>query len=212
MKEINIEKWNRKKQYNFFKSLDYPHFNICANIDITEFLNYTKENNEAFFISTLYLVMKATNSIKEFRYRMREDKVIEHDLVHPSFTIMGDDEVFGFCHAKYSENFLEFKLRATDAVNKAKADISIDDESDKDDMVFLTSIPWVSFTSASHPIHLKTVDSIPRIAWGKYFEENGRAKLPISIQVHHSMMDGVHVGKLFMKLEEVFREVENNLK
>lgn len=211
MKEINIENWNRKKHYNFFKDLDYPHFNVCANIDITEFLKYTKKNEEPFFISTLYMIMKSINSIKEFRYRMRGDTVVEHELVHPSFTIMGDDEVFGFCYVEYSEDFLDFKLRAKVAMEKAKSEIIMEDEAGKDDMIFLTSMPWVSFTSISHPIQLKPADSFPRIAWGKFFKENGRVKLPLSVQVHHAMMDGMHVGHFFMKVEEVFEDVESNL-
>jgi len=212
MKEINIENWNRKKHYEFFKKLDYPHFNVCANIDITEFLKYTKDHEEPFFISTLYLVMKAINSIKEFRYRMREDTVVEHDVVHPSFTIMGYEDVFGFCCVEYSDDFLDFKTRAKVAIEKAKIDISVEDEIGKDDMVFLTSMPWVSFTSILHPIQLKPADSFPRIAWGKFFEENGRVKLPLSVQVHHAMMDGMHVGHLFMEVEDIFKDVELNLK
>lgn len=211
MKYIDIEKWNRKKHYNFFKDLDYPHFNVCANIDITDFLKYTKDNNEPFFISTLYLVMKSINSIKEFRYRMRDDKVVEHEIVHPSFTIMGDDDVFGFCYVEYSEDFLDFKKRASIAMENAKKEIIMEDEAGKDDMVFLTSMPWVSFTSISHPIQLKPADSFPRIAWGKFFKENGRVKLPLSVQVHHAMMDGMHVGHLFMKVEQVFSDTQKSL-
>ncbi|MGB3368843.1 MAG: chloramphenicol acetyltransferase [Acidaminobacteraceae bacterium] len=212
MKEINIENWNRKKHYEFFKNLDYPHFNVCANIDITEFLKYTKSNGEPFFISTLFLVMKSINSIKEFRYRMREETVVEHEVVHPSFTIMGDEDVFGFCYVDYSNDFLDFKTRAEISIEKAKMDISMEDEIGKDDMVFLTSMPWVSFTSISHPIQLKPADSFPRIAWGKFFMESGRVKLPLSVQVHHALMDGMHVGHLFIKVQEVFDDVEVNLK
>lgn len=211
MKEINIEEWKRKKHYEFFKKLDYPHFNVCANIDITDFLKYIKDNKEPFFISTIYLVMKSLNSIKEFRYRMREESVVEHDVVHPSFTIMGEDDVFGFCHVNYNDDFLNFKKEAQNAIDKAKENISIEDEAGRDDLVFITSMPWVSFTSVSHPVHLKAVDSFPRIAWGKFFEENGKIKLPFSVQVHHSMMDGAHVGHLYMKMEELFKNVKLNL-
>ncbi|WP_428866904.1 CatA-like O-acetyltransferase [Clostridium sediminicola] len=52
---------------------------------------------------------------------------------------------------------------------------------------------WVSFTSITHPIQMNPVHSVPRIAWGKYFEENGKIKLPLSVQVHHSLVDGIHV-------------------
>ncbi|MGK0468500.1 MAG: nitroreductase [Clostridium sp.] len=33
---------------------------------------------------------------------------------------------------------------------------------------------------------MNPVDSIPRISWGKYFEESGKIKLPLSVQAHHA--------------------------
>ena len=50
---------------------------------------------------------------------------------------------------------------------------------------------------------MNPADSIPRIAWGKYFEENGKIKLPLSVQAHHSLVDGVHVGQYFNKVQEI---------
>nr|WP_307902695.1 CatA-like O-acetyltransferase [Clostridium botulinum] len=43
MKFIDIENWKRKNHYNYFKQLDYPHFNICGNLDITNFYRYIKK-------------------------------------------------------------------------------------------------------------------------------------------------------------------------
>ena len=47
------------------------------------------------------------------------------------------------------------------------------------------------------------VDSIPRVSWGKYFEDNGKIKMPISVQVHHAMMDGLHVGRYFEMIQDI---------
>ncbi len=73
----------------------------------------------------------------------------------------------------------------------------------------MTSIPWISFTGTTHPIQMNPVDSIPRIAWGKYFEENGKIKLPLSIQVHHALVDDLHVGQYFNAIQEI---LDNPLK
>lgn len=105
MKLIDIENWKRKDHYNFFRQVDYPHFNICGNIDITKFYKYIKENELPFFISILYASTKTANSIKEFKLRIRGDKVIEHETVNPSFTIITDEEVFSFCRSNYTDNF-----------------------------------------------------------------------------------------------------------
>jgi len=203
MKFIDIENWKRKDHYNFFKSFNYPHFNICGNVDITKFYSYIKENEIPFFISFVYVATKAANDIKEFRYRIREDKVVEHEYINPAFTVMVQDEVFSFCRAKFINEFNDFKISASEEIDKIKNNIIIKDESDCDDFLYMTSIPWVSFTGVAHPIQMNPVDSIPRIAWGKYFEENGKVKLPLSVQVHHALVDGLHVGQYFSVIQEI---------
>jgi chloramphenicol O-acetyltransferase type A len=211
MKYIDMENWKRKDHYNFFKELDYPHFNICGNLDITNFYKHIKENELPFFISVLYAATKTANNIKEFRYRIREDKVIEHEVVSPNFTVMTEGDVFSFCPTNFMEDFTEFKNNALKEIEKVKNKALIEDEPGRDDLLYVTSIPWISFTSITHPVHIKAVDSIPRIAWGKYFDEAGRIKLPFSVQAHHALVDGIHVGQFFNDLQEIFDNPERYL-
>lgn len=203
MKYIDTENWKRKDHYNYFKQLDYPHFNICGNLDITNFYKYIKENELPFFISFLYAAVKAANEIEEFKLRIREDMVIEHDTVSPSFTVMTEDEVFSFCTSEFKAKFKDFKTGTLKEIEKVKNNVKINDEPGRDDLLYITSIPWVSFTNITHPINMNPVDSIPRISWGKYFTENNKIKIPLSVQVHHALVDGIHVGKYFNLLQEI---------
>lgn len=203
MKYIDVKNWNRKDHFNHFKQLDYPHFSICGNIDITNFCRYIKENELPFFISVLYASSKAANNIKEFRFRIRDERVVEHEIVSPSFTVLTEGEVFSFCSVNYIDNFKNFKDNTSMEIEKVRNNISLEDQPGRDDLIYITSIPWISFTNVTHPIQMNPVDSIPRIAWGKYFEENGRIKLPLSVQAHHALVDGLHVGQFFNTFQEI---------
>lgn len=183
---------------------DYPVFNLCSNVDITGCYYFAKKHKISIFKSILYVVVKAANDIKEFRMRIRGRSVVEHKIVHPSFTVMGGDDVFSFCTVDYTADFQKFCEHAEKGILRVKKKIHLSDKSDRDDFLFVTTIPWISFTSFVHPINMHPVDSIPRIAWGKFFEENGRIKLPLSVQVHHAVVDGVHVGKYFSKIQQYF--------
>lgn len=203
MRYLDIEGWKRKEHYRYFRELDYPHFSICGNVDITEFLQFIKDKGDSFFPAFLYFAVKAANDIEEFRYRIRGDKVVVHEKVSPSFTVMTVEGVFSFCTAAFDDEYKEFYQGASREMGKAKETVSVEDEPGRDDLLYITSIPWVSFTNITHPVHMSPVDSIPRISWGKYFEENGRVKLPLSVQAHHALVDGAHVGQYFMGLQEM---------
>ena len=198
--------YKRKKHFEFYIKQDYPHMNLCANVEITQLAGFLKSNKYPFYFSLIYLSMRTANQIREFRHRIHDGKIIEHEVIHPSFSVMAVDDLFSFCTSKYSPNFHTFLQNAQNEAEKVKTEPIIEDEPGRDDLVYVTCLPWVSFTSVSHPIHLHPVDSIPRIAWGKYFNDNGKVMLPFSVQVHHALLDGVHVGKFFMLFQELLDE------
>lgn len=208
---IDMENWKRKNHYQIFSSMEYPFFNICANLDITNFYRYIKENNENFFILFLYFATKAANEIEEFRYRIREEGIYINDIVNPSFTIMSQDDLFSFCYSDYFMDFSKFRNSVKSEIEKVKVLGSLEDEP-RDDCLYITSLPWISFTSVSHPISLRKNDSIPRISWGKYFDDNnGRKQIPLSVSLHHGLADGVHVGKYFALMQKYLDNPGENL-
>ncbi len=55
-------------------------------------------------------------------------------------------------------------------------------------------------------------DSNPRITWGKYFEENGKVKIPISTLCNHAIVDGLHISKFYENLEREIADLTNLIK
>ncbi|MEI7475715.1 MAG: chloramphenicol acetyltransferase [bacterium] len=213
MKYIDIENWNRKKHYEFFKGFDYPQFNLCANINFTETLKFVKDNELSVFKVVLYAVIKAANEIEQFRYRIRGEQVVLHDIIHPGCSIMGEDELFCNCLVDYEEDINKFFPIVADAMVYSKENnIIIEQQNNRDDLLYLSCLPWISFTGLVHPVHFSPADSIPRITWGKYFNDNNQIKMPFSVQVHHSLMDGVHIAKYYSLLEKIFSNPQEYFK
>jgi chloramphenicol O-acetyltransferase type A len=202
MRYIDMQNWPRRKHFEFFNTFDYPHFSICANLNITAFDTWLKKQRFSFTVATVYALARSANTIPEFRYRIRNNRVVDHELVHPSPTILTGDDLFSFSTIRYVEDFTLFSERAEQIIEHRKENPTLEDEPGQDDLLFMTSIPWVSFTSFTHPIHMHPADSVPRLAWGKYFHDGEQLKMPLSVQVHHALMDGIHVGRYFARVQE----------
>lgn len=197
MKTINLATWNRRDHYNLYKKLDFPYLNITANVNIDDLYRWSKNNKFSLFSCIAYVTTRASNQIPELRMRIRGDQVVEHPIVHPSFTVLTDDETFGFATIQYSSIFSKFSNNVIAGIEASKKDPSIHDEPGRDDMIFLTTMTWVSFTQISHPLPLNPPDSFPRITWGKYFEQGNQRLMPLSLLANHALVDGLHVGKFF---------------
>ena len=203
---LDTETWNRRQQFEFFKGFDNPFFNICAHIDATHLLAFTRATkNISFFITYHFLSMKAANEIESFRYRLRGDRVLIHDHIHAGTTLLLADESFTFVYFDYTDDFEVFQTRAKAAVASARTRISrLDERAEQDDLIHHSVIPWVTFTSISHARNWGRLDSVPKIAFGKCCEEGDRVKMPVSVEAHHALMDGLHVGRYFEKLQSYF--------
>lgn len=205
MKEIELSSWPRRPQYELYRDLDFPYFNLTAPVILGNFNHGASAAGSSFTIALVYLLARAANEQPAFRTRIRGEKVVEHEVVHPSITVLAENDRLGFCTIPFQQDFKAFSQRAADMIAEARAQPSLEDPPGADDMLFMTSIPWVQFTGLIHPVPLNPPDSIPRIAWGKAMEEDGRWRMPLSVQCHHAVMDGVHFGRYFDRVQSMLR-------
>ena len=202
MRPIDLETWPRREQFSFFRTFDYPHFSMCANVDLTAFYPFVKQHTASFTVATVYVLARAANAIPEFRYRIRGEEVVEHEIVHPATTILVDEDLFSFCTIRYAEDFSVFATTAAEQIAYVQEHPEVEDEPGQDDLLYMTAIPWVSFTSFMHPLDLSPADSVPRFAWGKFFQDGQFLKMPLSVQGHHALMDGIHVGRYYAEVQD----------
>lgn len=211
MRKLDKQSWSRREHFELYSSFDHPHFNMCVNVDLTVFYPHLKAHGISFTIGIVYIISRTANDIPEFRYRIQEGEVVEHEVVHPSFTLLTGDDTFSFCPLEYVEDFSEFAPRAAQQIAYVKEHPFLKDRPELDNLLFMTAIPWVSFTSFMHPMHLNPADSVPRFAWGKYFNEGERLKMPLSVQGHHAVMDGIHMARFYEKIQGYLNKPEKVL-
>jgi chloramphenicol O-acetyltransferase type A len=211
MEYINLEKWKRKGHYEFFHSMDYPQYNICMDIDVTHFLQFTRQKELSFYYSMIFAATTVINRVENFRYRIHDDQVVLHDKIHPSFTDMNrdpDDDLFKMVTVDLTDDIFDF-VKFAGQTNENQRDFLVPDKLiGRDDLIYITCIPWISFTHISHTISLNRNDSVPRISWGKYYRQGEKMLLPFSVQANHAFVDGFHVGKYIQQLQTFLDEIQ----
>jgi chloramphenicol O-acetyltransferase type A len=200
--EVDINTWERKATYEFFRDYEDPFFNIAANLDVTNLYQFCKSNDLAFSLAELFLSLQTANEIREFRLRMMGETVVEFTRVEATQTILNDDETFSFCYFPMQDDIFEFDRSGKIAREKYKALKTFDVESDRIDLIYYSAIPWISFTSFKHASRQNNRQTVPRMVFGKMFDDGPRRKMPFSVEVHHALVDGLHVGRFFNLFQE----------
>ena len=150
--------------------------------------------------------------------RTVDDKVIDYERVHPSFTIDLPDGNFAFCRADYTEDYGEFYENARKSVEQAKLSIEQGDKAHFEtnncaDLIYVSCLPWIDFVSVSNPLPYtdKLSMSIPRMNWGKFAKVQDRYETTLSVTFNHALMDGREASYMLLYLEELLRDAEKYL-
>jgi chloramphenicol O-acetyltransferase type A len=204
---IDTETWSRRHLFRLFKDYDAPSFNVCAELDATRLLDFARPRKLSLFVAYHFLSAKTCNELEPFRYRLRGERVLVHERVDAGAVLLLPDESFTFVYFDFTEDFAAFHASAKATIERARAEAPPPDaREDRDDLIYHSVIPWVSFTSISHARDSRRRNGIPKISFGKYRDVGGRVSMPVSVEVDHALMDGLHVGRYFERLQSYFSE------
>jgi chloramphenicol O-acetyltransferase type A len=201
--KLNLETWNRKEHFLFFKQMEEPFFGVTLTVDCTKVYEKAKDLNVSFFTYYLHKTLMAVNSIEPFRYRIIENEIYIYERIDASATIMREDKTFGFSQIEYAEDVNKFAEITTKEIARIQTTKGLFTREFSENLIHFSALPWINFTSFSHARSFTWPDSCPKISFGKMMEENGKKTMAMSIHVHHGLMDGYHVGefvKLFQEL------------
>lgn len=209
MKKIDLDSWNRKEHFRFFNSFDEPYFSFVALVDCAAIHAFAKANQLSFFSLYLHRSLLAANGTEAFRLRIQGQDVVLFDQVHASSTIGRPDNTFGFSFIPFYPDFSRFSeaLQAETAAVKESAGLRFREEMMRADVIHYSSIPWIHFTSLSHPRRWDGRDSVPKITFGQTRKEGNRLLMPVGVHAHHALMDGYHVGLFFNFFEELLQSI-----
>lgn len=210
---LDLETWPRRSLFEFYRHFDKPYFNVCTRLDVTNLLSALNTRQDiSVSLAYHYFALRTANEIEPFRYRLREGKAVVHEVIHGGTTVLLPDESFGLAYFDYDPDFATFYEGASRAVAEALGrGGGLKLEETDDDRLHFTTIPWISFTSFSHARNWKREDSATKIAFGKFAKEDDRTWLPISVEVHHALMDGLHVGRFLEQMQNALLSPDSYL-
>src|ERR1044072_3149280 len=210
-KFLDLESWSRRELFDFFIGYAQPYFNVCVQMDVTEFLNFVRARSLKVSIAIHYFALRAANEIEPFRYRLKDGKDLVFAVIYGGTTVLMPNESFAYAYFEYHPDFKVFAAGMGQAVDELRAGSGALKPTMRDDVIYHTTLPWIPFTSFMHARTPGRGESIPRIVFGKFTPQGERMTMPISVEVHHALMDGLHVGRFLNRLEEALAKPQEFL-
>ncbi len=200
MKRIDPSLGPRAALYAHFRDFAVPHFTLSSpiRVDVARL-----KADGGLFGNLLHAAMAAANDVPELRQRIRvrddgRDEVVEHEVVHATCTTGRPDGSFTFGYFAYGPDRSAFVEGVPSILAAVAARPGLDKaEQQRDDMLYLSCVPWVPITGVVHAWPSAGLDTVPRILWGRV--DHGR--LTVSLTAHHALADGLHCARFFQAME-----------
>ena len=121
----------------------------------------------------------------------------------PAYTIFNKDKKnFSVIYSEYSEGYGEFLKNYNADIKRYENSLEFAPKKNRPANTFdVSMIPWVTFSSFNINAYNSDKYFLPIFTMGKYFEQDGKRLLPLSIQVHHAVCDGYHVSMFIESLK-----------
>jgi chloramphenicol O-acetyltransferase type A len=206
---LDLVNWHRRELFEFFIGYANPYFNVCTQVDVTRLVAFVRDRpGVRVSLALHYFALRVANETEPFRYRLKDKKVFVYDVVNGGTTVLLPNESFTYAYFDYQIDFEKFVADMGKAVDDVRSGDGRLKPTMRDDVIYHTTLPWFSFTSFAHARDKGRGESIPRIVFGKFTKENARLMMPLSIEVHHALMDGIDVGRFLTRLEAALADPE----
>jgi chloramphenicol O-acetyltransferase type A len=192
--KIDIDNWIRKDHFNFFNKFDEPYYGVTVKVDCTIAYQTAKQKGVSFFLYYLYQSLSASQLIDAFKLRIDGNEVYQYDQIDAGSTISRPDGTFGFGDFRYYPNFEDFHTEALKVIKRVETETGLS-MSTAENVIRYSALPWIDFTALSHARMFAFRDSCPKISFGKMTKNDEIRSMPVSIHVHHALVDGIQLGQ-----------------
>lgn len=204
---IDLERYARRRHFEYFSSLQYPYVGVTQQMDATDLVAGCKRRGCSFYLAFLHAAALSADDVPELRRRIHGGGIVEYDACPTSHIELLDDETYCYCTLRHHMPLDEYLPYAQAAREACRRRGSIEEDADVESMYFISTLPWLHYSALIQPV-AGGEESNPRITWGRFArDERGRCMLPVTVLAHHALVDGVHIARFYQSLERRLREL-----
>ena len=199
-KEINPNETSRAQAFELWMKAPNPMVTFFKTIDVTRIVKVSSKRGYKFNMLLDYCIGRAASTVKEFYLLPVGDKLMQYDLIAVNTIVKNKDGEVSSCDILYTESLEEFNLQYLEHTAQIAETCQDRDLSD-DCMVIGTSA--IIDTEIDGAVGMNSgIFNNPFLIWGRYRKKWFRYELPISLQFHHTQMDGAHAGRFLANLQK----------
>lgn len=198
MRRIDLESWPRRAQFEHFRRMADPFFELSLRVRAPGLLCRCQQAGWSPFPVLVAALSGAANECEALRTRLRAGEVVIHERVHPSWTVQAPDGRLAYARGRFIEDPAAMLASIVETTRAARAAPSMDAPHAQDDRIYLSSLAPLDLLAVRPEKSGLPDDCVPRFFWGRLHDDH----LVLAMSLHHALVDGMHLPPFVAALEE----------
>lgn len=196
---IDLDNYIRKPHVERFVHHLGCTYNITVKLDITK----VRQSGKKLYPVMIHSLAAIVNRHEEFRMDCIDDVLGVYDVRHPCYTIFHPDtESFSKICTEYVPDYAAFEAAyQSDNAQYGQNHEFYAKPNPPENVFSVSMLPWATFEGFSFDMPKRGNAMQPFFTMGKFYEENGKILLPLSMFVHHAACDGFHTCRFLNELQ-----------
>ncbi len=209
-KIVSLDTWKRGKLFRFYIEQLRNVMSMTVDIDVTLLLSYIHKKGYKFYPTMMWIVSKVINHHDEFKYGWNENgNLILWDFVSPYYAdFHPEDEQFVKLVTEYDDDLSKFQARFMADRERYKDLRAFDLKNIPSNTFDVSCLPWMKYKNFDIHVFDEGKYLAPVVTWGKYEIENGKAIMPLSMNIHHAVADGFHLCRFFQEVQDFIHNLK----
>ena len=199
-KEINPKDTTRAMAFEFWMKAPNPMVTFFKTLDVTNLVRASKKRGMKFNMLLDYCIGKAAAPVKEFYILPVDGNLLQYEKIAVNTIVKNKNGEVSSCDILFTDDLDAFNrdyMQYTALVAQSCSDRDLSEEC----MVIGTSA--IVDTEIDGAVGMNSgIFNNPFLIWGRYRKRFFRYTLPISLQFHHTQMDGAHAGRFLANLQK----------
>ena len=198
-KIIDPKETTRAMAFELWMKAPNPMVTFFKTLDVTNLIRVSKRRGLKFNMLLDWCIGKAAAGVKEFYMLPVGDQLIAYDSIAVNTIVKNRTGEVSSCDILFTEDLDAFNRGYLEHTARV-AESCIDRDLSENSMVIGTSA--IVDTEIDGAVGMNSgIFNNPFLIWGRYRRRFLRYTLPISLQFHHTQMDGAHAGRFLEMLQ-----------
>ena len=198
-KIIDPKETTRAMAFELWMKAPNPMVTFFKTLDVTNLIRVSRRRGLKFNMLLDFCIGKAAAGVKEFYILPVGDQLIAYDSIAVNTIVKNRTGEVSSCDILFTEDLDAFNREYLEHTARV-AESCIDRDLSENSMVIGTSA--IVDTEIDGAVGMNSgIFNNPFLIWGRYRRRFLRYTLPISLQFHHTQMDGAHAGRFLEMLQ-----------